>query len=150
MSSRPLQSYKEQASKLAGQIAFLKTYSTRCGQATAADAVQLFGGRGITQSGMGQFIEHVRGLSYLKRVFCRLTSDLPIVLPHCHVRCVARWCGGCAGRPWCPASGARYACQFPVVSRFNYFCLLYHATFVSLLHVFERSAPGYVRTVTQP
>ncbi|EPQ54019.1 acyl-CoA dehydrogenase NM domain-like protein [Gloeophyllum trabeum ATCC 11539] len=51
-------SYKQQASKLAGQIAFLKTYSTRCAQETARDAVQIFGGRGITQSGMGQFIEH--------------------------------------------------------------------------------------------
>ncbi len=53
------QSYKEQATKLAGQIAFLKSYSTRCAQLTAADAVQIFGGRGITQSGMGRFIEHV-------------------------------------------------------------------------------------------
>ena len=54
------QSYKEQATKLAGQIAFLKSYSTQCGQETAKDAVQLFGGRGITQTGMGQFVEHVR------------------------------------------------------------------------------------------
>ena len=53
------QSYREQASKLAGQIAFLKSYSTRCAQLTAADAVQIFGGRGITQTGMGRFVEHV-------------------------------------------------------------------------------------------
>ncbi|KII89884.1 hypothetical protein PLICRDRAFT_159111 [Plicaturopsis crispa FD-325 SS-3] len=51
-------SYKEQSSKLAGQIAFLKSYSTQCGQETARDAVQIFGGRGITKSGMGRFIEH--------------------------------------------------------------------------------------------
>ncbi|KAI0300738.1 acyl-CoA dehydrogenase [Russula brevipes] len=51
-------SYKEQASKLAGQIAFLKMFSTRCAQDTARDAVQVFGGRGITQTGMGRFIEH--------------------------------------------------------------------------------------------
>ncbi|KAJ7284910.1 acyl-CoA dehydrogenase [Mycena rebaudengoi] len=51
-------SYKQQAGKLAGQIAFLKAYSTSCGQETATDAVQIFGGRGITQSGMGKFIEH--------------------------------------------------------------------------------------------
>jgi len=50
--------YKEQAMKLAGQIAFLKMYSTRSAQETAADAVQIFGGRGITQSGMGSHIEH--------------------------------------------------------------------------------------------
>ncbi|KAI0303609.1 peroxisomal acyl-CoA-dehydrogenase [Multifurca ochricompacta] len=50
--------YKEQAIKLAGQIAFLKMYSTQCAQDTARDAVQIFGGRGITQTGMGRFIEH--------------------------------------------------------------------------------------------
>jgi alkylation response protein AidB-like acyl-CoA dehydrogenase len=51
-------SYKEQADKLAGQIAFLKMYCTQTAQATATDAVQIFGGRGITRSGMGRFIEH--------------------------------------------------------------------------------------------
>lgn len=57
--ARVLQSYKQQASKLAGQIALLKAYSTRSAQQTAQDAVQIFGGRGITQSGMGAEIEHV-------------------------------------------------------------------------------------------
>jgi len=51
-------SYKQQANKLAGQIAFLKSYSTSNGQETARDAVQIFGGRGITSTGMGQYIEH--------------------------------------------------------------------------------------------
>jgi len=56
------QSYKEQATSLAGQIAFLKMYSTRCAQDTARDAVQIFGGRGITQTGMGRLIEHASRL----------------------------------------------------------------------------------------
>ncbi|KAJ7637699.1 acyl-CoA dehydrogenase/oxidase, partial [Mycena polygramma] len=51
---------KEQAQYLAGPVAFLKMHSTRASQATAADAVQIFGGRGITQTGMGRFIEHFR------------------------------------------------------------------------------------------
>jgi alkylation response protein AidB-like acyl-CoA dehydrogenase len=51
-------SYKQQAGKLAGQIALLKSFSTSCGQDTARDAVQVFGGRGITQTGMGKYIEH--------------------------------------------------------------------------------------------
>lgn len=51
-------SYKQQASKLAGQIAFLKSYATSSAQETARDAVQVFGGRGITKTGMGRFIEH--------------------------------------------------------------------------------------------
>ncbi|KAH9838404.1 peroxisomal acyl-CoA-dehydrogenase [Rhodofomes roseus] len=51
-------SYREQANKLAGPLAFLKMYSTRSAQQTATDAVQVFGGRGITQTGMGRHIEH--------------------------------------------------------------------------------------------
>lgn len=35
-------------------------YSTQCAQDTARDAVQIFGGRGVTQTGMGRFIELVR------------------------------------------------------------------------------------------
>ncbi|KAF8348835.1 peroxisomal acyl-CoA-dehydrogenase [Amanita rubescens] len=50
--------YKQQAAKLAGPIGLLKAYCTRTAQLTAADAVQIFGGRGITQSGMGSYIEH--------------------------------------------------------------------------------------------
>ena len=72
-------SYKQQAGKLAGydihnlilnkhiltglscrQIALLKSFSTSSGQETARDAVQVFGGRGITKTGMGRHIEHVR------------------------------------------------------------------------------------------
>ncbi|KAL5526093.1 hypothetical protein ACEPAG_7431 [Sanghuangporus baumii] len=46
------------AQKLAGPIAFLKSFSTQSARQTAQDAVQIFGGRGITQTGMGKFIEH--------------------------------------------------------------------------------------------
>ncbi|RXW21046.1 hypothetical protein EST38_g4814 [Candolleomyces aberdarensis] len=51
-------SYKEQAKYLAGPIGLLKMTSTKYAQLTATDAVQVFGGRGITRSGMGQHIEH--------------------------------------------------------------------------------------------
>ncbi|KAL6298770.1 acyl-CoA dehydrogenase/oxidase [Sparassis latifolia] len=50
--------YKKQAQLLAGQIGLLKMYSTRCAQETARDAVQIFGGRGVTKTGMGSAIEH--------------------------------------------------------------------------------------------
>jgi len=36
----------------------LKRHATVTAQETATDAVQIFGGRGITKSGMGRFIEH--------------------------------------------------------------------------------------------
>ncbi|KAG6831805.1 hypothetical protein H0H92_007482 [Tricholoma furcatifolium] len=42
--------YKEQSNYLAGQIAFLKKYCTETAQETAKDAVQIFGGRGITKT----------------------------------------------------------------------------------------------------
>ena len=54
----PVQNYKQQSSYLAGQIAFLKMYSTRSAQLTAQDATQIFGGRGITRTGMGRHVEH--------------------------------------------------------------------------------------------
>ncbi|KAJ6531712.1 acyl-CoA dehydrogenase [Mycena capillaripes] len=50
--------YKQQSTYLAGQIAFVKMYATRTAQETAADAVQIFGGRGITRGGIGKNIEH--------------------------------------------------------------------------------------------
>ena len=55
-----IQTYKEQAKLLAGPIALLKMYATQTAQETARDAVQIFGGRGITRTGMGRFVEHVR------------------------------------------------------------------------------------------
>ncbi|KAI3617962.1 acyl-dehydrogenase [Moniliophthora roreri] len=48
----------QQGALLAGQIAFLKMHASRAGQDTARDAVQIFGGRGITKTGMGRHIEH--------------------------------------------------------------------------------------------
>ncbi|KAH9950153.1 acyl-CoA dehydrogenase [Amylocystis lapponica] len=51
-------SYSEQSDKLAGQIALLKQFITSTGRATAEDATQIFGGRGITAGGMGKLIEN--------------------------------------------------------------------------------------------
>lgn len=48
---------KQQSKNLAGQIAFLKMMSTRYAGEIADDAVQILGGRGLTQSGMGKFVE---------------------------------------------------------------------------------------------
>ncbi|KAI9000542.1 acyl-CoA dehydrogenase NM domain-like protein [Trametes punicea] len=50
--------YKQQAKLLAGPIGLLKMYITRSAQDVARDAVQIFGGRGITTTGMGKHIEH--------------------------------------------------------------------------------------------
>jgi alkylation response protein AidB-like acyl-CoA dehydrogenase len=57
--------YKEQSDKLAGPIGLLKQYITRTGRETAEDATQMFGGRGITVTGMGKIIEMVRFFPYL-------------------------------------------------------------------------------------
>jgi len=50
--------YKEMSKQLAGPISFLKMTCTQMAQETAKDAVQIYGGRAITQTGMGRFIEH--------------------------------------------------------------------------------------------
>ena len=49
--------YKEQAIKLAGPIALLKFISTRVAHNVSDDACQIFGGRAITKTGMGRFVE---------------------------------------------------------------------------------------------
>jgi hypothetical protein len=46
-------SYKEAAMKLAGPISLLKYQSTRTSLMISDNAVQIFGGRGITRTGMG-------------------------------------------------------------------------------------------------
>ncbi|GAA6000530.1 hypothetical protein JCM10207_008056 [Rhodosporidiobolus poonsookiae] len=53
-------SYAEQADMLAGPIGLLKYSCTKAAGQIADDAVQIFGGRGITQGGMGGFIEMFR------------------------------------------------------------------------------------------
>jgi alkylation response protein AidB-like acyl-CoA dehydrogenase len=47
-------SHQEQAANLAGPIALLKLQSTRVSQYVQDEACQIFGGRAITRTGMGQ------------------------------------------------------------------------------------------------
>ncbi|KAI9930551.1 hypothetical protein ASPWEDRAFT_132041 [Aspergillus wentii DTO 134E9] len=49
--------YAEQAANLGGPIGLLKSHATRAAQEIADQATNIFGGRGITQTGMGRIIE---------------------------------------------------------------------------------------------
>lgn len=49
--------YGQQSKLLGGPIGLLKSYATRCAHEIADDAVNIFGGRGITQGGMGKVVE---------------------------------------------------------------------------------------------
>ncbi len=49
--------YDEQSKKLAGPIALGKLRATRVAHYIADEACQIFGGRGITKTGMGTIIE---------------------------------------------------------------------------------------------
>ncbi|KAL2178116.1 acyl-CoA dehydrogenase/oxidase [Thermothelomyces heterothallicus CBS 202.75] len=51
-------SYAEQAKHLGGPIALLKMSATRAAHEIADEAVQIWGGRGLTQTGMGRVIEN--------------------------------------------------------------------------------------------
>lgn len=51
-------SYAEQSKKLAGPIALLKYQATRVSYLVSDNPVQIFGGRGITRTGMGYKVEH--------------------------------------------------------------------------------------------
>ncbi|ORY70647.1 acyl-CoA dehydrogenase/oxidase [Leucosporidium creatinivorum] len=52
--------YEEQAKRLAGPMALLKFYLSRSQGEIVDDAVQIWGGRGITQGGMGVYIEQAQ------------------------------------------------------------------------------------------
>jgi len=47
----------QQGEKLASKVSLLKYYSTRVAQQVSDDAVNILGGRAITSSGMGKFVE---------------------------------------------------------------------------------------------
>lgn len=49
--------YAEQSKHLGGPIGLLKSHSTRCAHEIADEAVNIFGGRGLTQTGMGKIVE---------------------------------------------------------------------------------------------
>lgn len=49
--------YAQQAQHLAGPIGLLKMFATRSAHEIADEAVQIFGGRGLTQTGMGRVVE---------------------------------------------------------------------------------------------
>lgn len=50
-------SYAQQSTLLSGPIGLLKSYATRSAHEVADDATNIFGGRGITQGGMGSVVE---------------------------------------------------------------------------------------------
>lgn len=50
-------SYAEQSKHLGGPIGLLKAFCTRAAHEVADDAVNIFGGRGLTQTGMGTIVE---------------------------------------------------------------------------------------------
>ena len=50
-------SYADQSALLAGPMALLKTFLSRSAGEISDDCVQIWGGRGITQGGMGALIE---------------------------------------------------------------------------------------------
>lgn len=49
--------YRQQATNLIGSIALLKSYARRLAHEITGNATNIFGGRGLTQSGMGRTIE---------------------------------------------------------------------------------------------
>merc|ERR1711862_168125 len=57
--------HEQQFFQLGGPIALLQMFSTRVSYRISDDAVQLFGGRGITRGGMGSYIEQFqRAIKY--------------------------------------------------------------------------------------
>jgi alkylation response protein AidB-like acyl-CoA dehydrogenase len=66
-----------QAMRLAGMTSLAKFQATRTAEMIADESVQIFGGRGITKSGMGKYIERFILCTMgclLSIVYCKLTS----------------------------------------------------------------------------
>jgi len=58
--------YLEASVKLSGQIALLKYELTKSGELLSNEAAQIFGGRAITRTGMGKYIEKaLRGYKFM-------------------------------------------------------------------------------------
>ena len=55
---RQARPYEQQSKLLSGPIALLKSHCTRCAHEVADDAVNMFGGRGITKGGMGSVVRN--------------------------------------------------------------------------------------------
>jgi alkylation response protein AidB-like acyl-CoA dehydrogenase len=68
-------SYAEQAKHLAGPTALLKTFLSRSGGEVSDDCVQIFGGRGITQGGLGALINQHQVSSSFRRFRALSWSD---------------------------------------------------------------------------
>jgi len=49
--------HKQQAAHLGGPVGLLKMFATRSAHEIADEAVQIFGGRALTQTGMGRTVE---------------------------------------------------------------------------------------------
>ena len=62
-----VQTYDEMSDKLAGPIGLLKMFLTKVSRESAEDAQMIFGGRALTQSGLGKYVEMVRALSFRSR-----------------------------------------------------------------------------------
>lgn len=62
-------SHKEQATKLSGAIALLKFQSTQASAIVSQNAVQVFGGRGVSKKGMGQNIMRIRSAERVQAVY---------------------------------------------------------------------------------
>jgi alkylation response protein AidB-like acyl-CoA dehydrogenase len=49
--------YEQQTKLLGGPLGLLKSFATRSAHEIADEAVNIFGGRGLTQTGMGKVVE---------------------------------------------------------------------------------------------
>lgn len=66
-------SYAEQSKHLGGPIGLLKTFCTRSAHEIADDAVNIFGGRGLTQTGMGEL--SITGSRLICSIHALITSQ---------------------------------------------------------------------------
>jgi alkylation response protein AidB-like acyl-CoA dehydrogenase len=80
--------YKQQSKLLGGPLGLLKSFATRSAHEIADDAVNIFGGRGLTQTlGFPNSEGHLRKLILITGH----GESHRDVQPHLQVRCYSRW-----------------------------------------------------------
>lgn len=91
--------YEQQSKHMGGPIALLKMSATRMAHEIADEAVQIWGGRGLTQTGMGRVIENFNRTYKFDAILVRRPPIFPFPSPADRDRvapkkCWATWAFG--------------------------------------------------------
>lgn len=101
--------YSEQSKHLGGPIGLLKMSCTRMAHEIADESVQIWGGRGLTQSGMGRVIENFNRGYKFDAILVSVASVSRYLITHLELTFSLGRCRGSVGRFGCQAGDEIHA-----------------------------------------